>query len=78
MPKLSPEALAAMKPEVIYIDRLEYSVLPEKGYVYDSDAEFFATLEEAVDYAVDWSVDEGGSRVIVYKNNKPLKKISAG
>lgn len=75
MPKLSPEALAAMQPEVIYIDRLEYSVLPEKGYVYDADAVFFATLEEAVNYAFGWSVEEAGAWIVVYKNNKPLKKV---
>jgi hypothetical protein len=76
MPKLSPEALAAMQPEVIYIDRLEYSVLPEKGYVYDADAEFFETEDEALDAALDWSVEEHGARVIIYKNNKPFRKIS--
>jgi hypothetical protein len=76
MPKLSPEALAAMQPEVIYIDRLEYSVLPEKGYDYDADAQFFSTEEEALDYALDWSVDEAGARVIIYKNNKKIRCIS--
>lgn len=75
MAKLDP---ATIIPQTVYVDRLEYSILPEKGYVYDADAEFFETLDEAVDAAVDWSVEEQGRRVIVYKNNKPLKKISAG
>lgn len=75
MAKLDPTTII---PQTVYVDRLEYSILPEEGYIYDADAEFFETLDEAVDAAVDWSVEEQGRRVIVYKNNKPLKKISAG
>jgi hypothetical protein len=42
-----------------------FAILPQNGYIFESDAEFFNTEEEAYDSAFDWSVELNGATVNV-------------
>jgi hypothetical protein len=48
----------ATTPHTIIIEPASYAVLPTGGgFEFEADAEFFLTYDEAMDEALDWSVE---------------------
>ena len=47
--------------------------LPER----QQHSEYFATEDEAIDAALDWSIEMGGLPIIVYCNGQPWTEVTA-
>ena len=51
-----------------------WSVAPKSN---PDDREFFTSEDHAVDVAFDWSIDEGGAPMIVFRNDTQWMEVVA-